>query len=246
MANIAKGGKEKVTVNELRATLAFLHNTTEEDNRVAMLYKMGLCKKIMVRITQLKPEFCKLCRKDHYTMRGEEATISCLRWGKGACPECYKLEENPTLKKWKYLCESCEVNVEKDMAFGKLDVNDWDSDFEKKRGNKESEKGESPNDGVKEVMDVEETIDLEDECEFASEAAKVQEKLKNKDEVKKKKEEEKTNKGNVSMGSQEGGNTTENLNAPSIIPGSVTVCLIMETRGRWAAKEVLQNSAVTP
>ena len=70
------------------------------------------------------------------------------------------------MKKWKYLCESCEVVVEKDMAFGKLDAKDWDSDFEKKRGNKESEKPESQNDGVKEVVDVEETSDLEDEGEF--------------------------------------------------------------------------------
>ena len=79
VTNLAKGGKDKVTVKDLKATLAFLYNTAKEDKREAKLFKMGLCKMIIVRINHLEPEFSKLCMKDHYTMRGENLIISCLK-----------------------------------------------------------------------------------------------------------------------------------------------------------------------
>ena len=103
VANLTKasaGNKKKVGVKELRNTLAFLWATTVEDERVAMLHKSGLTKMIVVRLIQLMPRFCTICKSDHYNERTAVPIITCLRCGTGACPTCYTREENPTLTKW--------------------------------------------------------------------------------------------------------------------------------------------------
>ena len=43
VANLSKNGKDMVTVKMLRSTLAFLHDTSVEDKKVAILHKIGLC-----------------------------------------------------------------------------------------------------------------------------------------------------------------------------------------------------------
>ena len=189
VTNLSKTGKEMVTVKMLRSALAFLHDTTVDDRRVAILHKSGLCKMIMVRIYQLAPQFCDKCMKFHYTMRGQVPVISRLRCGTGACPAYYKREENPTLKKWKYICEECETIVQNDMGFGRLDKKDWDQEYDKKKGNSDSSQKkdvqDTPEKPTEENVEEEEIVeiaekenenendDLENDNNLAAAAAKM-------------------------------------------------------------------------
>ena len=142
VANLSNQGKDMVTVKMLRSTLAFLHDTSVEDKKVAMLHKTGLCKMIMARIYQLAPYYCDLCQKFHYLMRGQEPVIACLRCGAGACPTCYTGEDILTLRKWKYICQGCESVVKNDIGLGKLDAKDWNKDFDKNKGKTDSSQKE--------------------------------------------------------------------------------------------------------
>ena len=205
VTNLARQGKEMVTIKQLRSCLAFLHNTTVEDRKVAILHKSGLCKMIMVRIYQLAPHFCALCQKFHYLMRGQEPVISCLRCGTGACPTCYTREENPTLKKWKFICEGCESVVENDLGLGKLEAKDWDKDYDKKKNKtnvsqdvpkKTPEK--APEEEEADEEDAEkETVDLEIDENLAAAAAKVQGKKSEQDQQKSKNDDEKEKRKNT-------------------------------------------------
>ena len=171
LTKAAAGNKKRIGVKELRNTLAFLWATTVEDERVAMLQKSGLTKMIVVRLIQLMPRYCTLCSSDHYDERTAVPVITCVRCGTGACPTCYTREENPTLTKWKYLCEPCENVVVNDMGVGRLDAKDYDKNHDKVKSAQEPEK-----EGDKDKVENEEIpeIDLENDEELAKAASQIQ------------------------------------------------------------------------
>ena len=137
------GNLRKPKAPELRTTLAFLLGCQEEDARVARLYAPGLRKMIMVRVLQLAPKVCRLCTHSYYYMRKEEVEgVACLRCEAGACPKCFTSADRMVTNKWKYICEGCVPVVENDMGFGRLELGDFDPDFEEKQ--KKKDKTETP------------------------------------------------------------------------------------------------------
>ena len=94
--NIAKVSSRKVP--ELIETILFLFGTTAEKDPemktdLQNKLKDALVAKVVNRIDQIQPEYCRTCKKDYYFDLTEVSTLRCLTCERGACQECSKEDE---------------------------------------------------------------------------------------------------------------------------------------------------------
>ena len=79
----------KVTVENLRETLAYLRNVDKNlDQNLNLYLKSGLAVLIVQRIDQLLPETCSTCGKGFAIGREETPAITCVICSKGCCQIC--------------------------------------------------------------------------------------------------------------------------------------------------------------
>ena len=132
-------------LEDLRRTYAFLMDCSEEEERITELKHLGIRKMLMHRLIQLMPQVCLPCNGAvHYLRPGEEANVVCRRCKKAACPTCYPqgeekvLEAREVLMRYKYLCEECDVEVEKHSGVNRLDASDFRKEKSKKKTTNET------------------------------------------------------------------------------------------------------------
>ena len=186
--NVANMKREKE--KELRATLGFMLNCKEDDDRVARLRVAGLRKIIMWRALQLDPRQCRTCNSFYHYERTEEPEVKCRRCSSGACPTCFPQTERHRTNKWSYLCDGCGPEVEKDMGYERLAMGDFDPKYDEKKKDDEDEEADTEVELIKEVQQSQdmfagtqgeatleegvEGADLENDEDFAENALRTQ------------------------------------------------------------------------
>ena len=118
---------------------------SEDDKKITKLKHLGIRKMIWHRLTQLMPQMCLPCKgKIHFLKPGEEANVVCRRCKKETCPSCYPqdeeqvLEAREVLRKYKYLCDECDKEVEKHTGINRLEPEDFRKEKGKKNGSAET------------------------------------------------------------------------------------------------------------
>ena len=114
----------RFNVGELEDIWLFLHAkllgdaTKEFQEEMKGLLKEGLVEKVVRRIENLWPEYCRCCNKYSSYQTNDYIELLCLCCSRGACRDCYKVDtpvyNNLIMKEAGvyYLCNTCFSQVE--------------------------------------------------------------------------------------------------------------------------------------